>query len=233
MKRTAMSLRPMLLTLGLLFAALPAAMAQDESVRPGINKSYENLTGEDAIKRFESEGRDIFKHRKEIVAACELKPGTAVADVGAGSGLFTRLFAPEVGPQGKVYAVDITSQFVEHIARTCKEAGVKNVVGVVCTEKSTKLDAASVDVVFNCDTYHHFEYPVQTLASIHQALKPGGRLILIDFEKIEGVSPKWVIGHVRADKQTVTAEVTKAGFKLLDEVKLMDTQYMLRFEKVE
>src|SRR5262245_55094208 len=82
------------------------AIAQEKSVRPGINKPFENPDVKEYVGKFEVESRDIFLERKAIVAACKLKPGMSVADVGAGTGLFTRLFAGEVGPDGKVYAVD-------------------------------------------------------------------------------------------------------------------------------
>ncbi|NQU23970.1 MAG: methyltransferase domain-containing protein [Candidatus Nealsonbacteria bacterium] len=207
------------------------AIAQDESVRPGINKPYENADLQGKIKQFEGENRDIARNRDAIVKACNLKPGLDVADVGAGTGLFTRLFAPKVGPKGKVYAVDITKKFLDHVEKTCKEKELDNVVIVHCTDQSTELPDASVDLAFNCDTYHHFEYPFKTLASIHRALRPDGQLILIDFEKDESVNPKWVIAHIRADKKTVIEEVTAAGFKLIEEVDLMKTQFVLRFEK--
>jgi ubiquinone/menaquinone biosynthesis C-methylase UbiE len=213
-------------------ACLTAVVAaQESSVKPGINDSYDKTTVEKKVKQFERANRDVVQKQNDILDICLLKPGMDVADVGAGSGLFTRLFAAKVKPQGKVYAVDITRKFIEHIERTCKEQNIKNVEGVVCPPHSINLKPNSVDLVFTCNTYHHFEYPQKTLASVHAALRKGGRLIVIDFSKKEGVGPKWVMGHVRAGKKTVTDEITKAGFKLIDEVPLMKAQYVLRFEK--
>ncbi len=207
------------------------AAAQESSVKPGINDSYDKTTVEKKVKQFERANRDVVQKKNDILDICLLKPGMDVADVGAGTGLFTRLFAAKVKPQGKVYAVDITRKFIEHIERTCQEQNIKNVEGVVCPPHSINLKPNSVDLVFTCNTYHHFEYPQKTLASVHAALRKGGRLIVIDFSKKEGVGPKWVMSHVRAGKKTVTEEITKAGFKLIDEVPLMKTQYVLRFEK--
>lgn len=157
----------------------------------------------------------------------------AVADVGAGTGLFTRLFAGAVGPKGKVYAVDIAPKFIEHIEKTCKQANIQNVTGVVCRADDVKLPPRSVDLVFICDTYHHFEFPFRTMASIHQALRPGGRLVVIDFRRIEGESREWVLGHVRAGQEVVTKEIESAGFKKAGEEKLLKENYLIRFEKVE
>lgn len=205
---------------------------QEKSVRPGINKPFENPDVKEFIGKFEVESREIFTQRKEIVAACKLKPGKVVADIGAGTGLFTRLFAKEVGPQGKVYAVDIARKFIEHIEKTCKDEGLQNVVGVVCTADSVKLPGKSIDLAFVCDTYHHFEFPFKTLASIHESLRPGGQLIVIDFHRIKGKSSDWVMGHVRAGQEVVTKEITSSGFKVVGEEKLLKENYFLRFEKI-
>src|SRR5713226_2662044 len=108
--------------------------------------------------------RDIFAQRHPIVAACRIRASMAVADIGAGTGLFTRLFATAVGPAGTVYAVDIAPKFIEHIENTCKENGLTSVVGVVCPLDSVGLPPASIDLAFICDTYHHFEFPFRTMA---------------------------------------------------------------------
>jgi FkbM family methyltransferase len=215
----------------LLALALPA-LAQEKSVRPGINKAFENPDVKEFVGKFEGESREVFAQRKEIVAACKLKPGMAVADIGAGTGLFTRLFAREVSDKGKVYAVDIAPRFIEHIEKAARDEGLKNVVGVVCTADSVKLPAKSIDVAFVCDTYHHFEFPFKTLASIHEALKPGGQLIVIDFHRIEGKSSEWVLGHVRAGQEVVTREITQSGFKWVREEKLLKENYFVQFQKV-
>ena len=169
--------------------------AQDKSVRPGINDTFKDPI----ITKFVGSRARVGKStpRKEVVAACQLKPGMAVADVGAGKGLLTRLFAAEVGPRGKVYAVDIAPKFLEHIRKTSREAGFTNIETVLCKPDSAELPERSVDLVFICDTYHHFEFPYRTMASIHKALKPGGRVVLIDFQRVEGKSREWVLNHVR------------------------------------
>ena len=213
--------------------AVPVAYSQQESLSPGVNKTYEKPNVERIAKSYERENRPVVQHRDAILAACQLKPGMAVADIGAGTGLYTRPFARKVAPGGKVYAVDITPGFVEHIEKTCREEGLDNVVCVVNTDTSAKLPAESVDLAFICDTYHHFEFPIRMLESIHQAMRPGGRLVLVDYKKEKGVSPEWVFGHVRADKALTIEEVTRAGFKLIDELDFMQLHYLLRFEKVE
>src|SRR5262249_19900801 len=95
------------LVFAFLFTNVSLAPAQEKSVRPGINKPFENPDVPGFVKTFETESREIYAKRNEIVTTCKLKPGMVVADIGAGTGLFTRLFAPLVGSTGKVYAVDI------------------------------------------------------------------------------------------------------------------------------
>jgi acetyl esterase/lipase len=220
-------------SLAVLAAVCLSAPAQEKSVKPGINQPFENPNVKEYIGKFEVESREIFAKRAEIVAACQIKPGMAVADIGAGTGLFTRLFAPAVGPKGRVYAVDIAPKFIEHIEKTCKESGIQNVVGVVCTPTAVKLPPRSVDLAFICDTYHHFEFPFKTMQTIHDALRPGGQLVLIDFHRIEGKSSAWVLNHVRAGQEVFTREIVSSGFKKAGEQDLLKENYLVRFERVE
>lgn len=206
--------------------------AQDKSVKPGINKSFENPDVEEFVGKFEGEGRDAFDHRHEILKACQLKPGMVVADVGAGTGLFTRLFSPAVGTTGRVYAVDISKKFLEHIQQTAEKANLKNITPVLCKPDSVNLSANSIDVVYICDTYHHFEYPYKTMKSIHRALKPDGEVILVDFHRIEGVTKDWLMKHVRAGKEVFVKEITDCGFRQIDEKEgMLDESYFVRFAK--
>ncbi len=215
-------------------ARAPIVCAQEKSVNPGINEPYEN--NPDAKKfagSFEVESREVYRFRKEIVAACHLKPEMSIADVGAGTGLFTRMFAAEVAPGGTVYAADIAESFLRHIEASCKEAGIKNVKTVLSKVDSSELPPASVDAVFLCDVYHHFEFPQKTLATLHAALKPGGRLVLVDYRREEGKTPQWRLKHVRAGQEVVTREIEAAGFEIKHEEAFLKDNYMIEFQRVE
>lgn len=104
---------------------------------------------------------------------------------------------------------------------------------VLDTRHSIRLPPNSIDVAFICDTYHHFEYPQATLASIYRALKPGGRLVVIDFERIPRESREWILGHVRAGKEVFRKEIENAGLQFEKEVNIPTFQenYFLRFSK--
>ena len=216
--------------LGLMLLLAPL-YAQEQSVRPGVNRQYENPNWQQWVNTFERRGREVYEMRHNIVTATGVRPGMAVADIGAGTGLFTRLFAPAVTPGGKVYAVDISSTFIDNILRTSREQGLTNVEGIVNTPRDTGLPAGSIDLAFITATYHHFEYPASMLASIHHALRTGGRLVVIDFRRDPRISSRWVMGHVRGDKATTIREIQSAGFHLVEEKPLLRTNYFLVFSK--
>lgn len=209
-----------------------AVHAEQESVRPGINRHYEHPDFQRWVNTFERPGREVFDRRNEIVAATGVSAGMDVADVGAGTGLFTLLFARQVEPDGTVYAVDISSDFVRNIVSRARAAGFDNVQGVINHPHGAALPQASVDLVFLSDTYHHFEYPRDMLASLHSALRPDGTMVVVDFERIPGRSSDWVLEHVRADRRTVIKEIEAAGFRLIEDSSLLKTNYLLRFEPV-
>ena len=209
----------------------PYVQAQEQSVKPGINKNFESPKVETYIQMFENESRAIYGQREQILAALKLQPGDDIADVGAGTGFFSRIFAKEVTKDGTVYAVDIAENFIEHNKKEAEKAMLKNIEPILCTERSVELPENSVDVVFICDTYHHFEYPVDTMASIHRALRPGGRLMIVDFERVKGISTDWTLNHVRCGKGVVTDEVKDAGFDFIEEIFLMEEQYVITFKK--
>ena len=122
---------------------------------------------------------------------------------------------------------------MKHVEDSAHKSGLTNVVGVVCKPDSVNLPEESVDVVFICDTYHHFEFPTKTMKSIRRALRPGGEVILIDFERIEGVSREWIFGHVRAGQEVFTKEIQTAGFELVAEVEVegLEENYVLHFKR--
>lgn len=215
-----------------LLLSLPWALrAEAPAVDPSINNHYHNTNVERWREIFESPGREIFDQRMRIVKASGVRPGMAVADVGAGTGLFTMLFARAVGPEGRVYAVDISPNFVEGIAARSREYRVDNVEAIVNDQRDTRLPAASVDLVFMSDTYHHFEYPRAMLDSIRQALRPGGELVVIDFHRIPGRSSPWILSHVRLGREEAIEEISAAGFELIGEERFLRENYFLRFRK--
>ncbi len=194
-----------------------------------LNESFADPDVKQWVERFEREGRDSYAKRFEILDLMNLKPGMNVADIGSGSGFFSRLMAQKVQPGGIVYAVDISKSFVDHIAKTSREMGLENVKAVLGDPRSPKLTEDSVDVVFIAHSYHHFEYPYEMLAEIKKALRPDGLFLLIDAERIKGFTSEGRMRMVRAGKGTFTDEILNAGFELEEEIDLFEGDYVLKF----
>lgn len=215
-------------------AGASSAPAAEASVRPGVNAPFlsDDLDVGEFVERFEGESREIAAQRELIALHLGLRPGMTVADIGAGTGLFMADLAHGVGEHGTVYAVELAPRFVEHLRRRAADEGLDRVEIVPCTERSVELPPASVDVALVCDTYHHFEYPRSTLASLHEALKPGGLLVVVDFERRPDSRP-WVLDHVRCGSEQVIAEIEAEGFRLVDRppVPGLSENYLLRFRK--
>lgn len=233
-KRIMRRLRWSTVLLWLVLTSLTPSLAhgQDKSVNPGINDSFADPDVDAFSKRFEVESREVYARRQAIIAACDVQPGQTVADIGAGTGLFTRLFSEAVGPEGRVVAVDISQKFLDHIRDASRQANQKNIDTQLAATDSTRLPANSVDLAFICDTYHHFEFPLKTMASIVTALRPGGRLVLIDFRRIEGVSSDWTLSHVRAGQEVFESEILQSGLRKRGEKPdLLKENYFVVFEK--
>ncbi|MEK6642620.1 MAG: methyltransferase domain-containing protein [Planctomycetota bacterium] len=232
--RVVSSFRRVLLACVILgLGGLAACQRPEGSVRPGVNAEYQNADVKKWSERFESESREIFRERLQIMELTGISPGMSVADIGAGTGFFSEMFAHQVGGEGRVYAVDIVDTFLARIAERSKQSGLNNVTVVKGTEKDTTLSKECIDVAFVCDTYHHFEFPQSSMASIHRALRPGGSLVVVDFERILGTSSLWVLGHVRAGRVVVIREIESAGFQFVEYVPtpFLKENYMLRFRK--
>lgn len=215
----------------------PATIEPAPAVPADINSSFVDpeLDVESWVQRFEIESREIYHQRDQIVAKIGLRPGDRVADIGTGTGLFVPLFCDQVGPRGWVYALDIAPRFVEHVGQLAQDKRLVNVTPVLASGNQLRLAPNSVDCAFICDTYHHFEYPAATVRDLFAAVRPGGQLILIDFERIPGKSRPWTLEHVRADKMTFQREIESAGFRFVEEIAVdgFAENYCLRFRRPE
>ncbi len=206
-----------------------------ENLPANINDSFldPNMKVEDFIARFEIESREVFACREQILSAIQLKPGMSVADIGSGTGLYLRALSKSVGDEGTVFAVDISPNFVKHLRERSRTEELNNVEVVLCSDRSANLKPNSIDRAFICDVYHHFEFPQSSMESIFRAMRKGGKLILVDFDRIEGQSREWLLGHIRAPKSVFKQEVIDAGFRFEEEVEIdgFEENYLLRFVK--
>jgi ubiquinone/menaquinone biosynthesis C-methylase UbiE len=175
------------------------------------------------IDHMENPGRLERMQVERVVETLKLVPGSAVADIGAGSGLFTRTLAKAVAP-GVVYAVDINPNLLAHIEKSAKEAGLANVKTVLATEGDPRLPEA-LDVIFICDTLHLIAGPERYLRELHGHVRPGGRVAIISF--IQNWPP--VGNQFSADQ--LERWMKQAGFALAERHDFITDQYLMIFER--
>jgi len=136
-----------------------------------------------------------------------------------------------VGESGRVYAEEVLEEFSSFIAERAAREKRDNVVSVMGTEIGVGLPPASIDLAFVCDVYHHFDHPPEMLASIRRSLRVDGELLLVDFIREPGLSPAWVLEHVRAGEAQVVREIRGAGFVLIASDHSIGINYALRFRR--
>jgi len=213
------------------FYGVGLSVAGERSINPGINSYYFDANHEEWVPVFESESREIFAQRHAILSALKIKPGMRIADIGAGTGFFSLLFAEKTSPEGVVYAVDIAEDFIKTIEEKAELAGHSNLIGIINNGREAEVPPRSIDLAFICDTYHHFEYPKSMMCSIHQALSDQGEVVIIDFLTAPDVSSRWVQHHVRAGRDEVINEMKSFGYEMTEDLQLLRTNYFLRFKK--
>lgn len=152
----------------------------------GIGKVYQGreiaqMMGFDGAAWLERTERQKEERADLLIAELELKPGMAVADVGAGTGYYSRRMALEVGPKGQVYAIEVQPQMLRVLETTAKRPGYGNIVPVLGADDDVKLPEASIDLAVMVDVYHELAYPHEVLASIVRALRPGGRMVFVEY----------------------------------------------------
>jgi len=181
------------------------------------------------IHSLEDPKRAEWQKPNEVVARLNLKPGDDVADLGAGSGYFTLLFAKAVGPQGKVYAIDILPEMLDYVRQRAQNDGVKNIQLVQATEHDPKLPPASVDMIFICDSLHHIPERPTYYPLLAKALRPGGRLVNIDF--IKKPLPLGPPLAMKIDKEAMIEEAKASGFHVVQDFDFLPYQYFLIFQR--
>jgi len=202
---------------------------------PGANDRYRTLEGRAGMAAsLDGEHRDARQKPKELIAALRIKPGMTVVDIGTGVGYMLPFLSAAVGPRGHVVAEDIFPDFLEKAKQ--KASGLSNVSFVLGTEKDPNLDTAFADLIFILDAYHHFDYPEEMMSRIRRALKPGGKLAIIDYYKRPGAmanaNPNFAVTHIRLDEADVVAQIESFGYRaVLREAFLPNSQWLALFEK--
>lgn len=180
------------------------------------------------IEAFENAERDARQRPDEVIETLSLKPGDIVADIGAGTGYFTRRFAKAVGDTGIAYGVDLEPNMLRYMAARAEKDGQPNIVPVLATESSPSLAPASVDLIFICNTIHHISNRDAYYRILKRTLRDGGRFVVVDFRKdaklADGPSEA-----MRLAKNALISEVTASGFALARDHDLLPEQYFVVF----
>ncbi len=200
----------------------------------GIGKFYmgreiAQVMGHEGAGWLERPEREKQEQPKKLLKALDLKPGMVVADIGAGSGYYTFRMAEKVGPKGKVLAVDIQKEMLALIRRRMEKGKVENIETILGTETDPKLPAGSVDLILLVDVYHEFAFPYEMTEAMVKALKPGGRLVFVEFRRED---PKVLIKlvHKMTEKQ-VLKEMKPHPLRHVETVASLPWQHVIIFEK--
>jgi len=182
------------------------------------------------LEHLDSAERDKDQKPAQVVEALALKPGMAVADLGSGSGYFTRRFVEAVTDSGRVYAVDVEPEMLEYVKAGLERAHKPySVEFILAGPDSPKLPTESVDVIFLCNVAHHLENRPTYFANVTSALKPGGRMAIIDFYPDERSGNLGFPKRHLVSRDTLVAEMAKAGYRLFREHGFLPKQYFLEF----
>ncbi len=176
----------------------------------------------------EREEREQEENTTQLLKNLAVQPGMSIADIGAGSGYHSTLLSKMVG-NGKVYAVDVEPEMIAYLNDRIKREGKKNIIPVLGTEKKVSLPANSMDMMLLVDVYHEFSYPYEMALSMLEALKPGGKLVLVEFRAEDPNVPIKAI-HKMSQQQAVK-EFKAAGFTFEKNISNLPWQHCLIFRK--
>lgn len=173
--------------------------------------------------------RDREEEPRKLMKALGLRDGMAVADIGAGTGYFTFPIAAQVGDKGKVYAVDIQDEMLTIIRQKAKAGGFKNVLAVKGKITDPKLPAEAVDLILLVDVYHEFSHPFEMTEAMVRALKPGGRLVFVEYRAEDPTVPIKPL-HKMTEKQ-VKKEMEPHALSYIETLDVLPRQHIIFFEK--
>lgn len=180
------------------------------------------------IDWLERQEREMEENTTQLLKNLAVKPGIVIADIGAGSGYHSTLLSKMVG-NGKVYAVDVEPEMIAYLNDRITLEGIKNIIPVLSTEQKVSLPSNSIDMMLLVDVYHEFSYPYEMALSMLDALKPGGKLVLVEFRAEDPMVPIKTI-HKMSEAQAVK-ELKAAGFNFEKNISNLPWQHCLAFSK--
>jgi predicted methyltransferase len=205
-------------------ALLPALATPDKERRPAEVMSWRGAAW------LEREGRHEEQRPAEVIRTMGLTDGDVVADIGCGTGYFSRPMARAVAPGGRILAVDIQPEMLDFLKKILESEGLSNVELIQGGSDDPKLAPESVDWILLVDVYHEFQQPKAMLAKMREALKPDGKVALLEY-RLEGDSAAHIKIEHRMSPEQVRQEWEPAGFRLAALHEFLPTQHFFVFEK--
>lgn len=207
---------------------LPVAGAAQDAIKRDEHQMHQlHQDPKSYIGALEDPQRDAYQKPHEVLSALRLKPGEAIADIGAGSGYFTFRLSHFVGEKGKIYAVDVSPDMILYINRRMRDLKVNNVISILADPDDPLLPDRAVNRFFFSESWHHIENQTKYLALMKRMLKPGGEVVMIDFHKRElPIGPPL---EMRIAREDLIKQMEKNGFRLAKEHTFLPYQYFLVF----
>ncbi len=172
--------------------------------------------------------RDAEEQPDRVVKALKIPKGGTVVDLGAGVGYFTWRLAKQVGPEGRVLAVDVQQGMIDRLKRNLAEKGIHNVEAILASEEDPRLPPGEVDLVLVVDVYHELQQPEKTIEHVRRSLKPDGRLVLIEYRKEDPTIPIHPLHKMTVEE--VRSELEPMGFRMVKLLEFLPRQHILIFE---
>jgi ubiquinone/menaquinone biosynthesis C-methylase UbiE len=196
-----------------------------------MDREIAQVMGYQGIGWLERPEREQEEEPAKLIKMLEFKPGMVVADIGAGSGYFTFRIAPLVGPKGKVYAVDIQKKMRDRLQYRMKALNVTNVRPVPGTLTNPNLPAEAIDLILMVDVYHEFSHPYEMTEAMVKALKPGGRLVFVEYRKEDTDPPVPILEVHKMTEVQVLKEMKPHPLRHVKTLKGLPRQHIIIFEK--
>ena len=212
-----------------LFANFAGFLPAFQAEHPLTGRKIAPVMGVGGADWLDRNEREQEEHPDAALDAIVIKPGMVVADVGAGTGFMSLRMAKRVGPAGKVYAEDIQPEMLARLRRNAAKAKLANVETVLGTEADPKLPAGALDLIILVDVYHEFSQPQRMLQHMREALKPDGRLVLLEYRKEDPSIP--IRPEHKMSVQEVKIETEAEGFKLSQVLETLPRQHILILTK--
>jgi predicted methyltransferase len=213
----------------LAFALAAAVAAQQTGVHPLSGRRFAPTMGVEGADWLDRSERDLEEDPDRAIDVLRIEKGATVADVGAGSGYMTVKLSKKVGPQGKVYANDIQQGMLDLLNKRLVKSRITNVTTVLGTQDDPRLPSEALDLIIMVDVYHELSQPQTILRKLRSSLKPGGRLVLLEYRKEDPDVP------IRPEHKMSVAdaklEVEAEGFKLTKTNEDLPRQHILIFTK--